>query len=427
MKFIFDLIFSSYLLIEITFQSVFARNSESQSGHLSRDVLILASDFLPKINGGTYRPLSWLRNSTEFGLNVSVVTSEGFSTEVSDSLQIQIPKNVRQFYVSKMTYIQRFGRLFTDRPSFLLTSYVFCKRHFDKSHPDSIVATGPGFSSFIVACALANIFRTKLVLDYRDEWTDNPFEFVLHSRFDVFFERICLKRANLVIFTTESQKQNCIQKYGDLSLLDKSTVIPNGYDLPDKSREYYLAAEHERLVISFSGALANHTNPDLFFNFLSTVIDSSPELEHKLTIQFVGSKSLDIQNNINQFAYSKCISCIEQKNHSELSLILYQSDFLLLIVDARFKKYVPGKLYDYISMEKPILVIGVGACGPEYEMYNLLNSYSEVYYIENSLSLKEAIKFRTKKPPAVDSLTVYKESYCRDSLAKRFWQSILKL
>lgn len=424
MKYISEILLSVVHLLFIALRTIVIKRYDRSEGQKPAKVLLLTTDFLPNINGGVYRPLSWLKYSDN-DIRIDVVTSESKSSDVSKELEKNIPSNVNRFYVKKHLYIYRFARFFTDRPSFMISSYLFCRRKYKNDRPDIIVATGPCFGSFVVAAALSNIFKCKLVLDYRDEWTDNPFDFVKPAYLDNFFEKNCLQRAELVILTTESQRKRLTNKYKIHDFDKKTKVISNGFDLVGTQFQPELKRQRSGKVISFAGALAEHTDPGQFLALMEKVYSQQDECTENVKVQFIGSKSRDVQAKLDNFKYRDSVISIAQQDPDALNNILNESDFLLLIVDERFKRYIPGKLFEYIRLEKPILVVGVGACGPDYEIFEILNKYSYAYFVSTPTEITEALKHKSEVQPEL--MREFESKYNRKYLAETFWDSLDKL
>jgi len=93
--------------------------------------------------------------------------------------------------------------------------------------PSIVLASGPPFHSFVAAYYLSRYFRATFAIDYRDEWTECPFDFVSAGRFDRYWERCCLKKADVVIFTTKSHLEHQLQTFKELRR-EQCSVIPNG-------------------------------------------------------------------------------------------------------------------------------------------------------------------------------------------------------
>lgn len=424
MKYISEILLSVVHLLFIALRTIVIKRNDRYEDRKPSKVLLLSTDFLPNINGGVYRPLSWLKYSDN-DIKIDVVTSESKSTDVSKELEKNIPSNVNRFYVKRHLYIYRFARLFTDRPSFMISSYLFCRRKYRDDRPDIIVATGPCFGSFVVAAALSNSFKCKLVLDYRDEWTDNPFDFVKPAYLDKFFEKKCLQRAGLVIFTTESQRKKLVNKYKIHDFDKRTKVISNGFDLVGNQLQSEGKIRSSGKVISFAGALAEHTDPGQFLTLMESVYSQQGECTENIKVQFIGSKSRDVQDKLLGFKYHESVISIAQQNPDALNEILNASDFLLLIVDERFKRYIPGKLFEYIRLEKPILVVGVGDCGPDYEIFEILNKYSHSYFISTPSEITEALKHTSLVKPEL--MREFESKYNREFLAEVFWKSLDQL
>ncbi|MGH7622214.1 MAG: glycosyltransferase, partial [Gemmatimonadaceae bacterium] len=98
--------------------------------------------------------------------------------------------------------------------------------------PDVVLASGPPFFTFVAARLVARHFGVPLVLDYRDEWTECPFDFVDKGPHDRALESRCLRSADAVFFTTESHRRNQLAAFPELDAR-KTHVVPNGWEPSD--------------------------------------------------------------------------------------------------------------------------------------------------------------------------------------------------
>lgn len=325
-------------------------------------LLILVGEFAPAIAGGVYRPAALARYAHQAGRDVTVVTAAAPSEPSQAGLALLD-------YVGTAVHIERFSasglapsfRLFPQIDGGMLTALDMvdaAHRRFNGNIPRMIIASGPPFSSFVAGFMLSRNPATKLVLEYRDEWTSCPFDFVSKTSTDSKWEEKCLARANKIIFTTESQRAFSANRFG-ASILSKSIVVPNGWEPRTVQNDDTSATKipEKRCVLTFAGKLGGHTNPEKFLNALICVLQRRPDLINQLLIRFVGAKTSQALQLLLNFPYPQMIESTSVVPLVEAAKLMRESDALLLFHDPRFLRYLPGKLYEYAASGTPILLI----------------------------------------------------------------------
>ena len=327
---------------------------------------LLATRFPPEVGGGAYRPSSFARYASEAGLHVTVVAARARQqlTEAGRYLAGHVPRNVTVHRAQPRAQFAFTGRF----PDFggdfleLIDMYRTADDVFRERPPQVILATGPPFYPFVAGRQLASRYRCPLVLDYRDEWSECPFDFVRSDARDLKWERRCLSAASLVIFTTDSQRAHAIEVFEELDA-ERCAVIPNGWeprdwaDVPD-----YVPAPvgDARQVVSFVGNLGDHTPPDDFFDDLQASLATDAALRKRLRFRFVGEKSERSRERLASFPWPDLMESVDQVPKSEASRLMRESSALLLLNAVDLHRYIPGKLYEYLAAGPPVLVHGQG-------------------------------------------------------------------
>lgn len=329
----------------------------------NKHLLFLAWWFPPEISGGVYRPLSIARAAVQEGWDVTIVCGPE-PQEVSAAGQYLIdmlPKSVSLIRLNKSAL----------RPSCRLSERV--DGGFEtalenvlsvirklKYRPTVVVASGPPFNNFVSAYYLSLHYQVPYALDYRDEWTDCPFDFVQAGKSDRRWEAVCLNGAARVIYTTSSFLNKARVSFPDLNC-GKCRIFPNGFEVEDvEVKEYLKAVRGDHCVISFVGALSEHTPPDLFLEHLEMVLEEQPELRSKLTIQFIGYCNPAVDARLKSSQLVGLIKRVGQLAKPAAMLEMQRSSALLLLNPENLRRYIPGKFFDYMASGTPILVYGRG-------------------------------------------------------------------
>ena len=331
-------------------------------------VCLCAWYFPPTVTGGTYRPAALAKYGSEAGLDFTVISSPLFRkpSAAGRYLAAQLPSDVRVIRV-RTSPLEPLASVLPSIDGGALNAHEIWRAGlaaFDERRPEFVIATGPPFHTFVAAHLLAARFEVPLVLEYRDEWTECPFEFVRSGPDDRLWERRCLAGATRVVFTTRSQLERHVEVFPELER-EKCVVIPNGWE-PADAPEFEIdgdppsaRGDEGPLTISFTGNLGNHTLPRAFLQCLAESIRRRPALG-RFRFRFVGQRSERAESQLASFPHPQMLRIDDQVPKDEVPRILHESTGLLLLNPPAFERYIPGKLYEYLAAGRPILVYGEG-------------------------------------------------------------------
>jgi glycosyltransferase involved in cell wall biosynthesis len=326
--------------------------------------MLVSSLFPPSVFAGTHRALALARHGPAAGWDVTVVTGpEAPSTEAGAYLARLVPAEVRVERHREPPLTP--GRLFPRIDESLvdaLAMFETGRRAAAGARPAVVLATGPSFHAFAAALLLARALGSTLVLEYRDEWTECPFDFVTHGRFNRWWERRCLRAAAAVVFTTASQRDHQLRVFPELDAA-RCHVIPNGWDgdeaapaaCPDG------VADGRPVTVSYVGALGSWTPPTAFLAALRAVVERRPDLARRLKVKFVGPKAREELRELEAFPHRDVLDVVDLVPKPAASAIMRDSAALLLLNDnADMARYIPSKLYEYIGAGRPVLLFADG-------------------------------------------------------------------
>ncbi len=336
-----------------------------------RSALLLAWTLPPAVNGGVYRPTSFLKYGPGLGWRLSAISGPltGPASEAGQYLLDTIPESVsiHRLVPSSLDPSWRFFPQVDGGFVNALATVRLALQVLKDDPPAVVIASGPPFHNFIAAYYIARIFGTKLVLDYRDEWTECPFEFVEIGSFDGTWEARCLRVAQAVVFTTQSQLEHQVAKFSSLKTT-KCQVVPNGWE-PLEAHGCAEIDDHEfgdienlqsdEIVLSFVGTMfLSYQNPLYFLSALERVLDRRKDLRDKLRIQFIGRINKEIEQSLADTAYTGIVEIVHFVPKLKAFELMRRSHCLLMFADAESSRYRPGKIYDYIAVGRPVLVYG---------------------------------------------------------------------
>jgi glycosyltransferase involved in cell wall biosynthesis len=225
--------------------------------------------------------------------------------------------------------------------------------------PDLVYATGGPWTSLLVGRALARRFGVPLVTDFRDPWTRNPFA---RSKSRMSFNRaralersVCESSFRVVANTPELRDQLAAD-YPDLA--ERFLTISNGFDISDTLPADEAAAP-AGVELTHFGTVYHNRNPIELLRAIADVAAGGATSRH-LSVRFVGAWLVD-DPAANELARSLEARGFVRRDpavpHAECLRQMRQSAVLLILQPA-FPVQIPAKIYEYIAVGRPMVVVG---------------------------------------------------------------------
>lgn len=339
------------------------RATRSRTG---RHLALFAWALPPSSNVGVHRTLSFIRYGCQRGWRIDAFSSEPPATQRQhgEELLARVPREA-SIHVVPASSREPSYRIFPRVDGGFTNALLYAQTAIEamaNDPPDAVLASGPRFFAFVSALFVARRFGVPLVLDYRDEWTECPFEFVQKSGRDRAWERRCLRSADAVFFTTQSQLQHQISTFPELDPR-KAHVVSNGWDpdefLPRRDERVPIVGDTgSTLRIAYVGSLAGQTPPDDFLESLQRLLTDEPEWASRIRVRFIGRRGPRAEEAIRAFAFPAVLEVIDQIGKREAVAQMQESDALLLLARPGLERYLPAKTFEYLATRRPILVFG---------------------------------------------------------------------
>ena len=246
----------------------------------------------------------------------------------------------------------------------------FIRRAFQIIRAEDIqilIVSSPPHSSQILGLVVKVVLKKKitLIVDYRDGW--NTFSLFRASNF--FKRYLCelleffvLKNADLFLYQSPAVLKQILQKYFWHSdrLTSKSLLVRNGYtsldsgslQIPKKNFSQYDSNGPFR--IGYFGGLdfsnSNYRNPIELFRILDRV---DREIELIIYGNFIAPENLEVFKNV-KVRYMGLVALDKAKEamHGCNSLLVFHASA------EGAEEVIPGKFYEYIDAQRPIIVFG---------------------------------------------------------------------
>lgn len=406
------------------------RQTPPASGRKS--LLFIAEKLPPYTTVGIFRPLSWIQGAIAKGVDVTALTHPHPPTpsDAGTALLQRVPSQLK-ICLSPRRKLDPFIRLMPFMPVHLLSGLqmFFDGRKAVEQRPDFIIATAPNFDTFIAGLYLARLFKSKLILDYRDEWTLHPLGGWGKDKITKRWEERCLRQADLIMHTTRRQMDHHLAHFSFIPA-DRERVILNGCDPSELIKSATDSAEHRPgapLKILFAGTAVPMNGPSDFLVDLEQLLKSAPDWEKMLRIRFIGDNWGDREEELCRQANQDVVQRSPAVPKSEVPGLIADADVLLIFLPPQMERYIPAKLFEYIASGKPILVHGFG--GEIADIVRDLNA-GPVVSTGDPDALGSALTQLMTLPPShwqSDKRRAWAEDHVRERSAERFYAELALL
>lgn len=270
-------------------------------------------------------------------------------------------------------------------------AYRKAKEVIRKNNIKHVVTTSPPHSTQLIGLKLKRHFKSdiKWISDFRDPWTDvYYYELLQHSfvsdKINHYYERKVIEQSDSIITVGQLFKDSLLSKTTKVSA-DKIAIIPNGFDPEDFHMEPQ--KDPDTFVISYTGTISDHYQPEAFFISLAQLIKKYPEAP--IRFRFVGL----VSNNIKHFILEQIgdkAEFIPPVSHDEAIQYMLDADMLLLVTQGE-KGTIPGKTFEYMASRNRIVCLGTGDAGEALVACNAGKAFARsqteaiTAYLEESL------------------------------------------
>jgi glycosyltransferase involved in cell wall biosynthesis len=394
-----------------------------------RRILIFVTGFPPDVSGGAYRPAALARYAERNGWIPTVVSFAAPARPSAAGLALL------EYAGSELTVLRTADppvepsyRLFPKVDGMMIRALEMARlarAHFGADLPRTIFCSGPSFSPFVAGWFLTRGTDRKLVLEYRDEWTLCPFDFVSKEAHDRAWELRCLRRADLVITMTDSQREALMSHFGGFFQMPPVDVVANGWEpaFSDGIPQGESKGAADKAIVTFAGKLGDYTHPGRFLAALESVLRKRPDLAQRLEVRFVGMKDPGAQEHLARFPVAGVVRSVEPVPQSVAARMMRESRALLLIHNPDFERYIPGKIYEYAASGVPILLFDdIGESDRIVRELNLGHSLRSEDHVGLERALERICAGAPEEASAVEPRTRWLDRHRREALSAQMYR-----
>lgn len=358
----------------------------------SEKVLIIAYYWPPAGGPGVQRWLKFVKYLPDFGVQPIVyipenptypIVDENLVSEVSDKAVILkqkifepyqlasflsknktkkmnsgiIPNQKKQSFLDKMFLWIR-GNLFIPDARFFWVkpSVAYLENYIVANNIDTIITTGPPHSLHLIGLELKKKLNLKWFADFRDPWTTIGYHKSLRlsdfaAKRHKELEAEVLNTADTIIVTSKTTKTEF-----EALTTKPISVITNGFDVENVEKEPL----DSKFSLAHIGSFLSARNPKLLWESLVELLAEVADFKTHLEIKLIGAVSQEVLDTIAQFGLNEYLNNLGYVSHQEAIAHQRKSQLLLLIeIDSEeTKSIIPGKLFEYMVSNRPIVAIG---------------------------------------------------------------------
>ncbi len=255
------------------------------------------------------------------------------------------------------------GLLFPDpRVLWLPTALPGALAAARRQRVDAVLVTGPPFSSFLLAGAVARLARLPLVLDFRDDWSGyfthgyRRGGGLLRCWLTRTVEGALTARAARVILTTPEAVDRLRSLHGGPA--GKYRLLPNGYDPADFAeleRHPPSPPNDGRLHLLYTGTVASYHPLGPVWEAVARL---RPEQRRRLAITVVGRVVADGETTDPGLPGLSVRLLPYEPHHRVLRRMAGAHALLVTQADhPGLERMVPAKLFEYLAARRPLLAV----------------------------------------------------------------------
>jgi glycosyltransferase involved in cell wall biosynthesis len=268
-----------------------------------------------------------------------------------------IPNQKKQSFVEKTLLWVR-GNIFIPDARFLWVkpSVTYLKKYIQENDIDTIITSGPPHSLHLIGLQLKKELTIKWLADFRDPWTTIGYHKALKlssyaEKKHKDLEKEVLNSADTIIVTSKTTKTEF-----QVITSRPIEVITNGYDIEHVEKQPL----DNKFSLAHIGSFLSERNPRILWQALQELVTENETFKNDFQLKLIGATSQEVLDTISEFELTNYVLNLGYVSHQEAVEHQRKSQVLLLIEinSDETKSIIPGKLFEYMISERPIIAIG---------------------------------------------------------------------
>jgi glycosyltransferase involved in cell wall biosynthesis len=369
----------------------------------SRHVMVIAYAFAPASPIGTMRTLRFVKRLHAEGWSTTVVMAAPHTYEpqmpIDLALLREVPDSCEILHMPVLRPLERLGRLRRRRPAragsaagaaaapggaapagfgrrlrtaideitlipdrcngWIAPAIAGGLLATARRRPAAMYSTAPPWSGQVAALAIARLTRLPWVADFRDPWARAPWREKLPARIQraaARLERRVIRGADAILFATATNRDEYLSTYG-AEYASKFHVVPNGCD-PAEFTGLTTSPSADHFVMVHAGSLYGARTPAPLLRAIANGIRSGRIDGSRFRLRLIGSiaSDLGVPPLVAELELQGVVDFVPRKPRQEVIREMAAANCLLLLQPGTTVS-IPGKLYEYLALGRPILAL----------------------------------------------------------------------
>lgn len=232
-----------------------------------------------------------------------------------------------------------------------------------RHRPDALYTSGPPHSSHLLGWFLKRLSGRPWIADFRDPWSSKPWTEAWErrewrARGLRRLEAMVVRSADRVILNTEAMREDFAGRYPGIES-SRFRCIPNGYDPAEFDDLAPVPRHGGPFRLTHAGSLYRRRSPLVLLDAIRTLFDSGAVREGDLELELIGPIGIDgisLPRAVAERRLASTVRHVPFLPHREALRALFLAD-ALVIVQPDTQTQVPGKLYEYLFVGKPVVAL----------------------------------------------------------------------
>ncbi|MDR6302174.1 glycosyl transferase family 1 [Mesonia maritima] len=303
-------------------------------------------------------------------------------------------------------------------------SVEFLKNYLEENNVSTVITTGPPHSLHLIGLKLKENSSLKWIADFRDPWTSIGYHKELKltkfaEKKHVQLEKEVLTKASHILTTSFKTKQEFA------TITQKPiTVITNGFE----QKKHEKIPLDEKFTVSHIGSLLAERNPINLWKALAELVQENRDFKEHFQLQLIGKVSGEVVQSIKNEGLQDFLLNRGYVSHRKAIEYQRKSQVLLLIeIDKKeTEAIIPGKLFEYLATNRPIIAIGPKNWDVKKILADVRVSIPFLYLEKEKIKSQILKYFKAFQENSLKENPVGLEKYTRKALTEKLSEVIKK-
>ena len=268
-----------------------------------------------------------------------------------------IPNKKKQSFIERTLLWIRGNMFIPDARIFWVKPSVkFLQKYIQENNIETLITTGPPHSVHLIGLGLKKQNNIQWIADFRDPWTTIGYHKALKlskksAKKHKELEKEVMNSCDQLIVTSPTTKAEFEQ------ITSKPIeVITNGYDVENVFKK----PMDSKFTLAHIGSFLSERNPRILWKSLSELVKENKDFADDFQLKLIGAVSREVLETIQEFRLENYVNHLGYVSHNE-ALQEQRSSQVLLLIEINSEAtncIIPGKLFEYMVSDRPILAIG---------------------------------------------------------------------